>query len=317
MSMHPADATTIGELGIDYLIDRTSIDRVQHTDDLLQVWALNALALGYRLRSMLRAAALLAGSDTWRDRLLGLVDDEPWRGAELAAMVLEREGAHPFDADVALTVQLHHDAQAVLDVLAVERQATTTPQGDLGVPLAAELLPRPSVPTRAPAGDGAVEVVEIGDLADPFSCRAHMQVYEELGELRDVVSWRWLYCATLRTLPASHRAGAIPEQVLDVAPDAFWPVVGTLAAEGLQAGVEHAQSALAEAGADPALGLAPPDGTPLPPGLLRDRIMSTVCGLPPVRPLFVVGRTLFVGTDAAPRIRAFIEAQTKRSATRP
>jgi hypothetical protein len=223
-------------------------------------------------------------------------------------MVLRREGMRPFDSVQPLAAQLHPDSQAILDVLAIERQALTGPSGDTGVPLAAPLRPRPTVPPRAPTRSGAIEVVEIGDLGDPFCCVAHAQVYEELGELRERAAWRWLYCATPRSLLESHRIGAITEQVLQFAPESFWSVVETLAAYGLGDGSEHAQAVLAAAGADPALGLPPPDGTPLPEGLLRDRTMATVCGLPRLRPLFVVGRTVFVGTDAAQRLRDVIRA---------
>jgi hypothetical protein len=91
--------------------------------------------------------------------------------------------------------------------------------------------------------------------------------------------------------------------VLALAPEGFWPVVGTFAASGPDDGSEHAQAVLAAVGADPTLGRPPPDGTPLPDGLQHDRTMATVCGLPRLRPLFAVGRTVFVGTDAARRLR--------------
>ena len=308
MSIHPASALTIADLGIDYLIDRTRADRAEHGFDDDLVTSGDRPAVNEQLRRRLHAAALVSEDAAWRKEIDSLVRGGPGGSAALGEMVLRRERGRPFDPTQPLAAQLTPDAQAVLDVLAIERQLSIAAQGDIGVPLAAALRPRPTVPPRAPFRPGAVEVVEIGDLGDPFSCRAHTQVYEELGELRQEVSWRWLYCATPRSLPASHRAGAIAEQVLALAPEGFWPVIGTFATNGPDDGSEHAQAVLAAVGVDPALGRPPPDGTPLPAGLLDDRTMATVCGLPQLRPLFAIGRTLFAGTDAASRLRDVIRA---------
>lgn len=306
MTGHPADAATVAELGVDYLIDRTRADRAEHGFDADPHASPDPRALAETVRARLRAAGELTPDARWRVEIDSLLDAGPTRTQALGAMVLRREGARPFDPRQPLAANLPPDAQAILDALAIERQGTATPSGDTAVPLAAPLRPRPGIPPRGSFRPGAVEVVEIGDLGDSFSCQAHTTVYDGLGDLRDAVRWRWLYCATPRTLPASHRAGAIAEAVADHVPGSFWNVVGTLASRGLDEGSEHATAVLLAAGADPDLGRPPLDGTPLPPGLLDDRTMATVCGLPRLRPLFAVGRTLFAGTDAADRLRRFL-----------
>jgi hypothetical protein len=219
-----------------------------------------------RSGARLRAVGQLAEDTGWRTEIDSLLEAGPGRSHALVAMLLRREGPRPFDPGQPLAAQLHADSQAILDALAIERQARAAPSGDTRVPLAAALLPRPTIPPRGPSHPGAVEVVEIGDLGDPFSCRAHTTVYEELGELHEAVVWRWLYCATPRSLEASHRGGAIAEEVAEKAPGAFWDVVGTLASRGLEDGSERAMAVLRDVGADPELGRPPLDGTPLPPG---------------------------------------------------
>lgn len=307
MSTHPADAATIADLGVDYLIDRTRLDRADHGFDTDSSGPVDPAAMEERVRLRLDAAAQLAADAGWRRQIRSLIGAGPARTPALAGLVLRREGARRFDPVLPLAAQLDPDVQAILDALAFERQALAAPVGDTGVPLAAPLRPRTSVPLRGVPRPGALQVVEIGDLGDPFSCLAHDRVYAELGELRECIAWQWLYCATPRSLAESHRAGAVAEQVLELAPDSFWAVVDTLAARGLGDGSEHAQAVLAAAGADPALGRLPPDGASLPLGLLADRTMATVCGLPRIRPLFAVGRTVLVGTDAAQRLRTLLE----------
>ena len=322
---HPLDARCIGDLGIDYLVDRVRADLMLgpgdpgHLPGLARAAAAAQTppALHDTLRSMLAAAARLAAEPAWRQCLesaAGNLGDAPRSAAEaeaalapvgavLGTMVLEREGGRSYTITRPLDSQLSYDANAVLAALALVRHAAARWRGEDGMTLAAELRPRDAVPPRGPAAEGGLEIVQIGDLGELFSCRAHQRVYRELDALGVRLRWRWLYCASYRFLPASHRAGTLAETVLEHAPGRFWHMIDILATRSLTDALEAARATLAEAGADPALAEPAAPGTPLPAGLVRDRQVADACGLPPLRPLFAVGRTLFAGLDAAPRIR--------------
>lgn len=328
---HPLDARILGELGLDYLVERFRADLgidpadpgghpPAPTRDAESARTPQALHEALRLR--LLAAARLAVEPAWRKPLqaaaagLGAaprdIDEAVGRWAPACAalgeLVIEREGGRPYSFTQPLHSQLSLDACAVLTALALVRQATARWRGETAPMLAAPLRPRATIPPRGPTASGAMpEIVEIGDLGEPFSRLAHERVHRELSDLLGPggrLRWRWLYCASPPFLPASHRLGAVAEAVLARAPDRFWPVVDALARPDPAAAVALARAALAAAGADPALADPPPPGMPLPEGLLRDRQVADACGLPTLRPLFAIGRRLFAGLDAAARIRA-------------
>ena len=300
MAPHPLDGVRFSELGIDYLIDRVRAARLDPS-------APAGMSVDRWLCARLELASQLSDDPTWARRLAHMAVAGPDRRIILAAMVLDRDGDRRFDPSRPFLTQLSPDALAVLDILADERGVTTPPVGDVRIPLAAPLRPRAAIPGRAPTLPGALEVIEIGDLGDDEACRGHVLVHEALADLEDQIAWRWLYAASYRSLPASHRTGAIVEEVLARAPHAFWAVVDTFANAGPVGGCLHAGAALGAAGHDPMLARPPLDGTALPAGILEDRVMADACGLPmDLRPLFAVGRTLYAGLDAAVRIRALV-----------
>ena len=206
-------------------------------------------------------------------------------------------------------MQVTPDGETLLRLLAFARQALLKIGGDPEIPLAAALMPRAEIPPCGPAGRaaGVVEIVEAGDLLDPFSRQAHQRIPEELAGLADHIRWRWVHFPTLRTFPDSRRAAAIAEAVAQQDPAAFWPTIDRLYEAGAAGRIYRVADALEGTGIDPVTIEARLQDESLCQGIDYDRQVALACGAPYVRPLMTIGRRMFIGTDQAVPMRQEIE----------
>ena len=323
---HPVQAQRIGELGADYLIDwvrtwllrrptdpgytpgfQERVARAERPGWLVRtVWeelgAIGRLTANLDLREEVGElqGALSTGSNGIPIEVLAPVTER------LSAAVLRAEGNKPYRFGEALDSQVSGDSLGILRTLAMIRHSLAAGEP---VPLAAPLLPRDDVPCGGAATTGAVlEVIEVGDLGDPFCRTGHQRVHAELDRSGVAIRWRWLNFSSVQHLEESERLGALLDAVAALAPNRFWDAVDRTC-ETTPYGAERVvPSVLAEAGVNgTALGSWLGDDSHHE-GLRRDRRMALACGAPYLRPLFVVGRRMFIGLDAAPAIRQLAES---------
>lgn len=332
---HPVEAQRIGDLGVDYLIDwvRTwllrrptdpgyvpgLIERVARIDGssalLRKVWenlgALTTLSEDKSLRAELESLRdMLSGTrpaETPVDVVLAPVT------ARLSAAVIRIESERLYRFGESLDRALCSDAIGILRTLALIRHCLAAGEP---IPLAATLLPRDTVPASAPPGnESAFEVIEIGDLGDPFCRAGHSRVRAELELTPVSIRWRWLYFSSAQHWRESERVGALLEAVAGVAPSRFWEAVDRVCHTTPYGAEKVIPGILAEEGIAPERvkqWLAEDRNYD---GLRHDRKMAIACGLHYVRPLFVIGRRLFFGLDAATAIREFAETLPAGGAT--
>jgi hypothetical protein len=340
---HAFDATSIGGLGIDYLIDwkRTRLllrPADPGYDPVLRRWVdaspdppalLATLAAAWRvvaqlspnagLKARLEAicAALLAAPPAARDLTARQdVELDHW-AQQVGELFMELQGDRPFTAAQPLELQVAPDIFGLISLLAFVRQARLAIRGQGEVPLAAPVRTRPELPVHQSANPAPpmVDVVEIGDLLDPQSRRGHELLHTELGDLASHLRWRWLHFPGLHTLPASRHAAEIADGVAQQRPDAFWTAISRLYAGATTGQTPPIEAVVQDLDVDGVLLARQMREGLLFPGVDRDRQMAWVCGIPYARPVVAVGRRVFVGVDQIMPLRQelqqHVQAQRK------
>jgi hypothetical protein len=208
---------------------------------------------------------------------------------------LERDIAGlPYDFRAPILLQLPPRVQTLLDELALAK----LPSGTGEPQLAAVLRARPQSPRR---GDGAIEIVEIGDLQDPFTADAHERVASELADLREHLTWRWIH-GPLAHHAHGRRAAELVEAAYAVMPERAWEYTTALCRNRRHIEAGALDRAVRDAPAAERVIAAFESGSFHAP-VEHDLHLLDACGVPPIRPAFALGRRLFTGVSAASLLR--------------
>lgn len=317
---HPALISHLRELPLDYLIDH-KIARLLPPVDA----PLHDRFLERRLATVSDRASLIQEVETVADSAALHLDDSgpldaalsllpspegegapefgPWVEAT-GRLLVASLGDAPHDPSKPLEAQLSLLSETYRSALALARYGARCLAGDAEILLPASLLLRPEVPA---SGDGTVEVVEVGDLADPESWRGHDEARSALAGLP--VRWRWIHGPTGRH-EASESAAGFAEIVREAAPDHFWEAVEQLYRAYARGETGHVSRLPGvPAGGANALFLSLDDR--YQDLVRRDAAVVNVCAVPPVRPAFVIGTKPFLGESAVEALPAEVERRAQ------
>ncbi len=314
---HPLEARFISELGVDYLIDRYRARLLLIPDDpLYPRFMQKHLAKIDSQESWLRVLKELS-KETAND--LGLVESSnlhkvinelgklcrghesivkeniirKWASAWYDHLQEEIKGAS-YRVEVPLRLQLSHRAKCIIQLLAIARQGMAQLAApDFRPPLAARLKIRPDSPAR---GDGKIEIVEVGDLQDPFTAQGHEQILTVLNDLPDYIALRWVH-GPLSHHKYSIQAGELTEACAELSPQLFWKVIDQLCRRTKLVRIGAFERALQDLDISPAFIRETLSSGRFRPKVEHDMNLLNATGVPPIRPAFVVDRELFLGAD--------------------
>ncbi len=306
---HPSEAQRFGDLGADFLVRwELSICARPGAPGAAYnaLTAIHALKSAAELREWMCSpvddpdATKLRGYAALEAVCASLPADGPigpawWDFQARSEALLEAEVAElPFQPSEYISLQLKSEVNGWINAVAVGRGGLAKLSGK---PLALD-LPAPVRPRALPVwGHGPQELVEVVDFAAPAG--KWPGIRQELGEER----------LTVRPMVGGERSDAMQWQVAALAeaiavlhPDQFWAAVDRLrGAARLPPGAIPGRLDGLAIDRERVGALAV--GTELRPGLLADMQMLNLCGVPPERPLFLMGTKVFTGTPGLEALR--------------
>jgi hypothetical protein len=311
---HPSEAQRFGDLGAGFLVqwELSACARPGSAGAAYNaLTAIHSLKSAAELREWLCSpldhpqAAKLRGYTALEAACADLPADGPigpawWDFQARSEALLEAEVAElPFQPSEYISFQLESEVNCWINAVAVGRGGLAKLSGK---PLLLD-LPAPVRPRALPVwGHGPQEVVEVVDFAAPAGKASRIR--KELGEERLTVR---LMVGGERSDAMQWQVAALAEAVAVLHPDQFWAAVDRLrgaarmapqAIPGLLAGLAIDRERVGALAA----------GAELRAGLLADMRMLDLCGVPPERPLFLMGTKVFTGAEGLEALRRAVES---------
>ncbi|AKT39098.1 DsbA family protein [Chondromyces crocatus] len=224
--------------------------------------------------------------------------EDPERAVErwiqqIGAVLMREEGHRPYDPGKVLQVQLSLGGDGLRVAMAIARHGLRKVQGRATPPqLPAPLIPRKELPAL---GTGPIEVIEVVDPCSGYSIHAHPALQERLNDVLGQVQYRFMHGLTGHKQRESELFAGLIEAVAEACPDRFWQFIERFHAWRHAGDLDELTALLIAFGLDVDQVRARALQPDVVEKIWRDTRMVRSCAIPPLRPVVVVGRELFVG----------------------
>ncbi len=325
-SVYPADAATLNELSVDFLVDhvlarraepegsgmeprilKQALEYITDLPSLKQVLCedLNGVALLWDepLRSALKEAISFFPVDAERNIDVAESAVAEWE-KRLGKMLKKIIGSGSFDPLRPLEYQISPKANELRAVIAIARQGLKMVRGD-DCSIQLPFTPRFREELPEKTGDEPL-IIEIGDLQDSVCASAYKEIWTMLGPMAPKCKRRWIHGPTGYNEKSVYAAG-LAEAVAEMVPDMFWDIIKRLYHYYTLVEVDVTRDVTRNLSIDPLKIRNRSMETEIRERIKKDYATVVTCAIPPYRPAFVVNRKLFYGKEQFPNLCMEIE----------